>query len=468
MNVHEFQEKVADYANEHGLIQSGDNVVVALSGGADSVALLHVLMALNVNCYALHCNFRLRGAESDRDELFVRDLCTFLGVPLSVTHFDVAGYEREHKVSTEMACRELRYAWFEEKRVILGAKYIAVAHHHDDNIETFFLNMLRGTGINGLSGIKPKNGNIIRPLLCVTRKDVETYLSSCNLSFVTDSTNLENDFKRNKIRNVLIPVFKDLFPDFEQGINRTFANIQGCADFYHYSVSHIKSRCVCDSHVEVIGIDLKPLLEINKGRETALYEILKDYGFNSDQVKDMCNTISQSDRIGKRYISKCYEAVMGREEIEIFPNKKDNIVAEKTINLREMLNAKNVNNEFSVELIEKESGNIGRIAVDGKSTIALSTKILNDDISLVLREWRQGDVIHPYGMNGSKLVSDLFVDNKYTESQKRRTKVLAIEQEVLWVLGLRASRKYAVNATDSSYLKLSLKNNTYHTYKNMI
>lgn len=457
MNAHEFQEKVADYVKEQGLIQSGDNVVVALSGGADSVALLHVLNALNINCYALHCNFGLRGVESDRDELFVRELCSSLDVPLKVKRFNVPDYERTYKVSTEMACRELRYAWFEDERVELGATVIAVAHHHDDNVETFFLNMLRGTGINGLSGIKPKNGNIIRPLLCVTRKDVEAYLESCNISFVTDSTNLENDFKRNKIRNVLIPAFKEQFPDFEQGLNRTLDNIQGCADFYNYSVSQIKSQCVCDSHVEVIKIGLKPLLEINNGRETALFEIVKDYGFNSEQVKEMCNIISQSNRIGKRYISKCYEAVIGREGIEIFPNKRDDIVTEKTINLWEMLNTKNVNNEFSVELIEKESGNIGLITVNGKSVIALNTKILDDDVSLVLREWRQGDVIHPYGMKGSKLVSDLFVDNKYTESQKRRTKVLAIGHEVLWVLGLRATKRYSVHTTDRSYLKLSLK-----------
>ena len=231
MNACEIEIKVAEYAKEHNLCAKDDAVIVALSGGADSVALLRILLSIGVQCCALHCNFGLRGAESDRDEAFVRNLCTQLGVLLKVKHFDVAKYEQEQKVSTEMACRELRYAWFDEERALQGAKAIAVAHHYDDNVETFFLNMLRGTGIQGLTGIRAKNGYVVRPLLCVKREEIEAYLKELGQEYVVDSTNLENDFKRNKIRNVLIPTLNELFPDYEAGMMRTLQNLQGCNDF---------------------------------------------------------------------------------------------------------------------------------------------------------------------------------------------------------------------------------------------
>ena len=456
MNTHEFKEKVADYIRHHELVIAGDNVVVALSGGADSVALLHALMSLNIKCSALHCNFGLRGAESDRDESFVRNLCDSLGVALKVEHFDVPAYEQKHKVSTEMACRELRYAWFEQERLAIGAKYIAVAHHHDDNVETFFLNMLRGTGIQGLSGIKPKNGNIIRPLLCVSRKEVEDYLKACGLSYVVDSTNLENDFKRNKIRNVLIPAFKDLFPNFETGIARTLDNLQGCADFYRYSVEQLKQKCVDDSDKRAVKVSLRPLKDVTEGRETAFFEIMKDFGFNSDQSREMYDAVAKNDSVGNRCFSKSYEAVIGREEIEIFPIIADD-VEDIAINLEEMLKTGTEKDAFSVVIKEKEIGTNCLEGVDGRISIALNMSILKETAGLVLRKWQKGDVIHPYGMKGSKLVSDLFVDNKFTESQKRQTQVLAIGNEVIWVLGVRATGKYSVNRSDGKYLKLSLK-----------
>lgn len=457
MNAHEFQEKISEYVKEHELIQSGEEVVVALSGGADSVALLHVLLALNIPCSALHCNFGLRGAESDRDETFVRDLCAKFGVQLEVTHFDVAHYEQEHKVSTEMACRELRYEWFESERVKKRADYIAVAHHRDDNIETFFLNMLRGTGINGLSGIKPKNGRIIRPLLCVSRQDVEDYLWALNMSYVTDSTNLENDFKRNKIRNILIPAFKDLFADFETGISRTLDNVMSCSEFYNYSVEKLKNECVIDAGDGIKKVNLKLLRNINSGYRTALYEIVKDYGFNSEQAKGIYHALLRPDCVGNKYISNEWELVIGRDEIELFNLIESVEVVERAVNLENLLNREKNDGEFSVTIV-KCNGDVKNCmkGIDGRTSIALNVSVLKENIPFVLRKWRQGDIIHPYGMKGSKLVSDLFVDNKYSESKKRRAKVLAVGNEVFWALGLRATGKYSVKSTDECYLKLSI------------
>ena len=200
-------------------------VLVALSGGADSVALLRVLLAAGCDCRAAHCNFHLRGEESMRDEQFVRDLCQRLDVPLTVKDFDVTAYQCEHGGSVEMACRELRYTWFEQERQRQGCSVIAIAHHADDQVETFFLNLLRGTGAKGLSGMQRLNGHIWRPLLGVSRNDLLEYLSSLGQDYVTDSTNAQNDYRRNQLRNIVLPVIEQQFPSSDRRILDTMDNL---------------------------------------------------------------------------------------------------------------------------------------------------------------------------------------------------------------------------------------------------
>lgn len=215
-----FEEKTLRYIHRHMPAVANGKILAAVSGGADSVALLRVLAALGCNCIAAHCNFHLRGDEADRDEAFVRKLCHDIDIELRCTDFDVEAYKKSHGVSTEMACRELRYDWFERQRAALGCSVIAVAHHRDDNIETFFLNLVRGSGITGLAGIKPCNGKIVRPLLGSSRDEIINYLKTLGQDYVTDSTNLENDYARNKIRNVMLPEISRLFPSAMAEIGR--------------------------------------------------------------------------------------------------------------------------------------------------------------------------------------------------------------------------------------------------------
>lgn len=222
-----FEEKTLRYIHRHMPAVANGKILAAVSGGADSVALLRVLAALGCNCIAAHCNFHLRGDEADRDEAFVRKLCHDIDIELRCTDFDVEAYKKSHGVSTEMACRELRYDWFERQRAALGCSVIAVAHHRDDNIETFFLNLVRGSGITGLAGIKPCNGKIVRPLLGSSRDEIINYLKTLGQDYVTDSTNLENDYARNKIRNVMLPEISRLFPSAMAGIELTLDNLQG-------------------------------------------------------------------------------------------------------------------------------------------------------------------------------------------------------------------------------------------------
>ena len=250
------KKQVAQYIAHEHLLEPDGKVIVALSGGADSVALLLLLGELGYTCEAAHCNFHLRGEESDRDERFVRHLCEERHIPLHVVHFDTARHAAGQHVSIEMAARELRYTWFEELRRKLDAQAIAVAHHADDSIETFLLNLMRGTGINGLRGIRPRNGHIVRPLLCLNREDILRYLEHCGQTYVTDSTNLQDEYTRNKIRLNLLPLMQEINPSVRQAFLRTAAHLDEAATLYNIGIAEAKERVLLPE-----GIRIDALLE---------------------------------------------------------------------------------------------------------------------------------------------------------------------------------------------------------------
>ena len=231
-----FKRDVEKFIDQKSLFERRDKVLVALSGGADSVALLRVLHALGYQCECAHCNFHLRGEESNRDEAFVQQLCQKFDIPLHVTHFDTTDYAHTKRISIEMAARELRYQWFETLRQSIGASVIAVAHHRDDSVETFLLNLIRGTGINGLKGIAPKNGYVVRPLLQESRENILDYLQHLNQEYVTDSTNLQDEYMRNKIRLNLLPLMKELNPSVSESIAATTERLADAALIYNKEI----------------------------------------------------------------------------------------------------------------------------------------------------------------------------------------------------------------------------------------
>lgn len=237
------KKKVAQYIAQERLLEAGGKAIVALSGGADSVALLLLLTELGYACEAAHCNFHLRGEESDRDEQFVRHLCEKRNIALHVVHFDTTQHAANRHISIEMAARELRYQWFETLRQELGADAVAVAHHADDSVETFLLNLMRGTGINGLRGIRPRNGRIVRPLLCLTRDDLLHYLDRQGQSYVTDSTNLQDEYTRNKIRLNLLPLMQEINPSVRRSILRTAAHLDEAATLYNIGIAEAREGC---------------------------------------------------------------------------------------------------------------------------------------------------------------------------------------------------------------------------------
>ncbi len=262
-------QKVVQYIERHKLFSLDDKILVALSGGADSVALLRLLLSLGYTCEAAHCNFHLRGAESDRDEHFVRQLCLEHRVTLHTVHFNTEQEAKERHISIEMAARELRYAWFEKTREACSAAVIAVAHHQDDSVETLLLNLIRGTGINGLRGIRPRNGHIVRPLLCLDRKEIVGYLESIGQAYVTDSTNLQDEYTRNKIRLNLLPMMQEINPSVKESILKTAEHLDDAASIYNIGIEEAKLRVKTPE-----GISIGALRQ-EAAPETVLFEILR-------------------------------------------------------------------------------------------------------------------------------------------------------------------------------------------------
>ena len=279
------KNKILTYINKENLLNRREKVVVTCSGGADSILLLHILNKLGFDCIVAHCNFHLRGDESDRDEHFVREFCKRESLTLLVQHFDTKQFALKNKLSIEMAARDLRYTWFEEIRKEYSAGAIAVAHHSDDSIETILLNLLRGTGLKGICGIRPKNGYIVRPLLCVNRKEIEDYLHEQGIEYIVDSTNLENEYTRNKIRNIVMPILREINPQIDSVMLSNAENFSAAENIYKEIIEKEKSSAVTVTDDAYI-VDLKVVEKFTEPF-TLLYECLKDFSFHPATIKTM-------------------------------------------------------------------------------------------------------------------------------------------------------------------------------------
>ena len=443
-----FEQKVQAFISESHLLSSNAHVMVALSGGADSVALLHVLLALGYRCEAAHCNFHLRGEESNRDEAFVRRLCTALHVPLHVRHFDVPAYMEAHGVSMEMACRDLRYEWFHRLVASQSCDALAVAHHQNDDVETFFLNALRASGIAGLSGMPVKNGIVVRPMLCVNKAEVLDYLQDKGQDFVTDSSNQKNDVKRNKLRNVVLPTLEAQFPGALRQLHATISHLRSCHSLYAEMIEYIEKEC-CHHGTDSLLIDYKHLFRFANST-TLLFEILKPYGFNHAQCCDIMRSIEAGEAVGKHFYSLSNTLTINRDKIQVLVNKVK-LQSAYAINLSES----KIPFPINVKIKKVNASEFDLKQCDGKRVIALNADVLQAK-NVVLRNWQSGDRFRPFGMKGSKLVSDLFTDLKLSEKEKQEVWILEADGKILWVIGCRAGDYYRVSPGDATCLVLSV------------
>lgn len=423
-----FTEKVAREAKR--LIDRDATVIVGLSGGADSVALLDLLVSLDYRCVATHCNFHLRGDESDRDEEVARSHAARLGVEFIKTDFDVPERQKSAGESVEMACRSLRYEWWESLRKQLGNAVIAVAHHRDDNIETFFLNLMRGSGIAGLKGMLPRAGDIVRPMLGCTRQEIEEYCRGKGLHYIVDSTNLENDYRRNRLRNIIIPEIERQFPGAVEGIARSIRCLGDNYGFYRDCVKNAGEKYLShDGSVDVAGIiggEAHPRM--------VLFEILSSLGLNMTHVDNILNCASRSGLTFGNYILDrgVLRPASGLTAVERVVSLTDDPQFKVTVSPR---------CDFS--------------PTRDPMTIYLDEKVLDGEPVFTVRPWREGDRLAPFGMKGTRKVSDLFSDAKLSIDEKKRVSILTRNDEILWVIGLRASRHFPVTPSTACFLTIT-------------
>lgn len=427
--------KVEAYVKKYNLLKANSLYLVALSGGADSVALLLLLKEHGFNVHAAHCNFHLRGAESDRDEAFCVTLCDSLGVELHRAHFDTREYADLHKVSIEMAARELRYRWFEQLREDVGADAICVAHHRDDSVETVILNMVRGTGVHGLVGIRPRNGYIVRPLLCVSRVEIEDFLAKRGQEYVTDSTNLEDEATRNKVRHHIVPELQQLNGKALENILRMterMAAVETLLDDYKAKNVRVEAGRVTIRKHDVLN-------------DYLLYELIAGYGFNTAQAAQIFEGLS-ADGVGSIFSSADYDLLVDRECLLIEPHlesMKPFVIPETgTYILGEKHKIRVEKGDFPVS---KEP----YVATLDASKVCFP---------LTVRRVEEGDWMVPFGMKGRKLLSDLMTDLKMSIFDKRKQLVIADNKGVVvWAIGIRVSQNVAVLSAESasSVLRIS-------------
>lgn len=423
------EQRVQSFITQHGLLAPGAKVLIALSGGADSVALLRMLIRLGYGCYAVHCNFHLRGEESNRDEGFVTELCRSLEVPLEVLHFDTEVYAAEHKISIEMAARDLRYREFERIREEHSLSAIAVAHHQDDAVETLLLNLIRGAGINGLTGMRVRNGNVVRPLLCLSRDEVLCYLDCLGQSYVTDSTNLTDEYARNKVRLGLIPLMQQINPAARENIANAAARLADAATLYNKAIADSLNRIVIPVEPG-IDLDINGLMQCD-APQAVLFEMLHPYGFNSRQIVDIYRSLNGES--GRMFYAEEYVALKDRNLL--------------CVRLRESSDEEvlyTLPDEGTLQLPDGTLFTITRIIPDNSWSIPKESSVCVLDASilchpLIVRHPQEGDRFRPFGMKGTKLLSDFYTDQKLSRIERDKQWLLCHGEDIVWAIGLRTS-----------------------------
>ena len=446
-------------ASEH-LLRVDALYLVALSGGADSVALLLCLRELGYRVEAVHCNFNLRGEESLRDEQFCEDLCQRENIPLHKVHFDTQAYADLHKVSIEMAARDLRYRYFFQLKEALGADGVCVGHHKEDSVETILINLVRGTGLSGLMGIRPRNHDVIRPLLCVTRQEIEDYLRQHAVSFVTDSTNLIDDVVRNKIRLNVLPQLFEINPSVTDAILTTANHLSevdaivedSLKEVLRKAISFINSATQVSSNSlsnEPFQLDLS-VVRAFPSPSYLLFYILKPLGFSSSQIAEMVSHLD--GQTGQLWYSPSHEVTHDRGVFMVLPREETEppqLVIPET--------GRYVYDEqLSLRLTERALTPSSNVSFSKNPTI-VDLDASSIRFPLTLRRVAEGDRFTPLGMCGTQLMSDFLTNLKRNRFEKRNQLVLLdATGTILWVLGLRINDQFKLTPQSTSCLRIEI------------
>ncbi|MGL2986433.1 tRNA lysidine(34) synthetase TilS [Flavobacterium sp. RSSA_27] len=414
-------------------------LLLAVSGGLDSMVLLHLLQQLPYTIAIAHCNFQLRGIESFEDQSFVQNYALQYQIPFYYTQFDTQAFANDYKLSTQVAARELRYDWFYEQLELHQFDFVLTAHHADDNLETFLINLSRGTGLDGLSGIPAQNDAVLRPLLPFSRAAIEEYAKANNLKWREDSSNASDKYLRNQIRHHLVPILKELNPDFLKTFGMTQEYLQQAQELVADAASMVYQH-VAREEGDIIYFDLKQLLRL-PNYTSYLYQWLKEYGFSAwDDIYNLVD--SQS---GKQVFSAEYRLLKDRDFFILSPIQEPE---------KELFFIEKNQDKVKIPLKLKFCIVKGINKADSNTIFVDESKLA---YPLVLRKWKEGDVFYPLGMKGkSKKVSKFFKDEKMALLDKENTWLLCSNDAIVWVIGMRADERFKVEHTTNTILKIAI------------
>ena len=423
------------YRKERKIFSGHEKILLAVSGGIDSVVMLHIFKKLKYNIAVAHCNFQLRGKESDGDEQFVINLCKAAGIKLYRKKFRTSAYANEKGVSIQMAARDLRFDWLTSIKEEENFDLLAMGHNLNDNIETIIINLTRGTGINGLTGIRPRSGYIIRPLLFATRQMIREYSKKNNIDYREDSSNIKTKYTRNKIRHNVIPVLQQINPSVLYSIDETSDHLKSAYIIYEQAIES-KRQEIIKHDGKTVSFMTSELIKLEP-LETWIYELFKDWNFGKQQTEDIIQLIDAET--GKQLFSKSHTLTKDRDRLIITPL---NIGQHKIITINSAEDFMNCHLIKKYEVVLRE-----KIDISNDTSYAY----LDADLvrfPLTIRKWKEGDYFYPLGMQGRKKISDLLIDMKIPLPEKENVYVLVMKDMIIWIMGLRIDDRFKV--TDST------------------
>jgi len=436
-------EKFLNYIVTLKLIDKSDKILLTVSGGIDSVTMLDLFKQTDIHFAIAHCNFQLRGEEANADQQFVKELAKSVNKEFYTINFETEKFAIEQKISIQMAARDLRYTWFKKIASENGLSKIATAHNRDDVVETFLMNIARGTGIKGLTGIAPVKGNIIRPLLFAPRKEITTYVKSNKLKYREDSSNAQTKYKRNLVRHKIIPLFNELNPSFAETIIHETNIFQSVNLIYQSKVEKIKNAAM---HFDIknhrITIDIKSLLAF-QADTPILYDLLYPYGYSFSDVQEIFNSINSQP--GKQFISENYILVKDRGSFIIEPKtelKSNNcfIIEKPNCTIEQPIGFK-INHLTDIKNF---------VIPKNQNSIALDYEKVS--FPLVLRHWQKGDFFNPLGSSGKKKISDFFTDKKIPLTEKNKIWLLTSANRIIWIIGYQIDNSVRITDKTKSIL----------------
>ena len=432
--------KLQNHLSQNLTFLKDKKLLLAVSGGIDSVVLVHLLKQLQLDIYIAHCNFNLRGEESNGDEAFIRDFAHKNNIKIFVTNFNTKAFAADNKVSIQIAARQLRYLWFNELLEQNQLDYLLTAHHLDDSIETFLINFTRGTGLEGLTGIPQQNDRVVRPLLPFTRSEIEAYAKENNITWREDSSNASDKYLRNKLRHDVVPILKLLNPSFTDSFTQTVNYLQQAQSLIQDAAILVYKEVVTEregqKHINIPQIKRLP------NYKAYLYQWLSPFGFTAwDDIYNLTEA-----QPGKFVLSSGFRLLKDREVLILEPLLEDNrAVYEIAQNMQQTTNPIGLKLQI-VEAIDE---------ISTKNVIFVNNELIK--FPLFVRKWQEGDYFYPLGMNGlKKKVSKYFKDEKMSLSEKENTWLLCSENQIIWVIGRRADNRFKTNENTTQILKIEL------------